>query len=123
MAVVWYFRKPETKIEYQEKIVEKEVTKRNVVVRTIRLPDGTVKTETIDKSEIVKDKDSSVVNKTETKQSSSKYAVSVKKIIPIESPLAKDFEVSAGLRAVGPVWVEAGYGTNKTVTLGVRMEF
>ncbi len=123
MAVVWHFRAPETKIEYKEKVVEKEVVKRNIVTRTIRLPNGTVKTETIDRSESVTDKQAEVAHKSETKPAPTKYSVSITKLLPIREPLSKDFSVSAGTRLVGPVWAEVGYSTNKTITLGARVEF
>jgi hypothetical protein len=121
--VSWQFRsKPQPTIEYRDKIVEKVVTKRDVVTRTVRLPNGTVTTEVIDKSSVVTDTDKSSETKIRPKPLAN-YSLGAKAIQPIDIKVPRSYEISAGIRAAGPIWAEIGATTDKKLTLGIRLEF
>jgi hypothetical protein len=113
---------PPVEVQYKERVVEKLVEKRNIVTRTVRMPNGTVTTETVDRTSLVTDTDKKVEALSIPKPPS-KYSLSVRSIIPISKIDARVYEVSAGVRVAGPLWAEAGVMTDKKITLGLRWEF
>lgn len=115
-------QKPPVQIQYKDRVVEKVVEKRNIVTRTIKLPNGTVTTEIIDKSSVVTDTDKRTESLT-TPKPASKYSLSARAIMPISKIDARQYEVSAGARIAGPLWAELGGTTDKKITLGIRWEF
>jgi hypothetical protein len=96
------------RIEEKVVTVEKEVT--HTITRIVKQPDGTTVTE-IDKQE------------TDTKKSiDTKFAKS-NYIFQIAIDNNKAYFGTVGVRVLGPVFLTAGGSTNKTVSVGVSIEF
>lgn len=96
------------RVEEKVVTVEKEVT--HTITRIVKQPDGTTVTE-IDKQE------------TDTKKSiDTKFAKS-NYIFQIAIDNNKAYFGTVGVRVLGPVFLTAGGSTNKTVSVGVSIEF
>ena len=136
--------KPEPEIVVKEKvvekIVEKVVEKKNEQVKkvteTIKKPDGTViivekedrqtKTDTVKETET--DKKTDTLASSKAVQSKYRLGVMVEAELPraFKEPLKEslDYSVIAGMRAIGPVWLESGFSIKKKeLRLGLSWEF
>lgn len=138
---------PEIKVETEvvekvvEKVVEVEVNKesekKNTNTRIIEKPDGTKITEIVEsfeketKSANKKDSDTKKDTKSEqtiekTASNLSKYRIGGKvgaNVSEIFSRPGLLYEVNAGMRAIGPFWVDVSYNTNGSVMAGISVEF
>lgn len=128
---VWLITRPKPvpEIKTVEKIkvveVEKEVTKE--VIKTITKPDGTkivteTKTETKEKTKI----DTKVVTK-EVTAKKPKYSLGLEVGRPIGLDILQQsniYRAEIGYRlGESPVWVTTTVGSDKTVLVGLRIEF
>jgi hypothetical protein len=135
-----YTGKGQTQVQVQEKIVEKagETTTvyrdRIVTVTKVQKPDGTIEetTRTEEKEGrkeeklVVREKDKSTV----TTPNLSKYSLGLKYWAPISDILdvgrvkdSKNYEITAGYRVLGEVWLQTGYKLDKQVSLGIAVQF
>jgi len=136
----YYMGKGQTRVEIQEKIVrekgEKEIVIRDkiITVTKIQKPDGTIEetTKTEDKQSAEKSKSSST-EKDKVVVSTpilSKYSLGLKYWASIDDKLdegkLKDknkYEVTAGYRALGEIWVVTGFKLDKSVAVGLQLQF
>jgi hypothetical protein len=136
----YYTGKGQARVEIQEKIVrekgEKEIVIRDkiITVTKIQKPDGTIEetTKTEDKQSAEKSKSSST-EKDKVVVSTpilSKYSLGLKYWASIDDKLdegkLKDknkYEVTAGYRALGEIWVVTGFKLDKSVAVGLQLQF
>lgn len=108
-------------IKEKTEVVEKEVTKTDIITVTKEVvrPDGTKETvtTTTDKS----------VTKSDTRQTEMKMDIKSKYIFGVAAYSnfkdKPDYEVSAGMRVLGPIFGQVKYQTNGSVGVGVLVEF
>ena len=138
-AVGYWSHKPvsvtKTEIQTVEKIVEKQVMVKDtsVVNQTITKPDGTVEhtvtqnnvqTGTVEQSVTIAHTESK--EQTVTAVPRPNYSISSHAIVPIHSLLEKpSYDIVAGYRALGELWVETMYlhDEGDKIGLGIRIGF
>lgn len=106
--------------------VEKESKSKTKTKKTtvIKRPDGTTETVTEDTVQTNKSNESSTTKQTAKAQSKVKVGAQAK-LKPWDwKPSDWDYGPSVSVRAIGPIWVDAGwYFKSKEATLGVSWEF
>jgi len=135
-----------TKVEIQEKIVEKivkvEVEKKkkktNKVTKIVEKPDGTKETVITEKEELTeetntKTKNDKIAEKKEKKDPKAVFSPQKRyragayvdtEVMELFDRPEVGYGINAGLRAFGPFWLDAHYHfQNKSVGLGISMEF
>lgn len=107
------------KVVYQDRVVTKDV------VRTETRPDGTkIVTEE-------KVKDTSRQEEREVKRETvtvstplTKYSIGLGLVLDPFNPLKREYQVELGKRLwTSPMWLTASYQTNKSIVLGLKLEF
>jgi thiamine pyrophosphate-dependent acetolactate synthase large subunit-like protein len=135
-----------TKVDIQEKIVEKVITvevekkntKKDTVTKIIEKPDGTKETiitekeEVVEESTVKKDEDKSKVIKEKYRpkvvyKPEEQYRIGTRlstKVTEIFEKPEVDYGVMAGMRVFGPFWLDGTYDfKSRSVGLGISMEF
>jgi len=143
----WYGKHsnpPETIVQIEEKIrekivqveVEKKQTKKNTTTHIIKKPDGTTETTITENKETTSESSTKTKSETESEKNTvvqtkpdvlSKYrlgAMAESKILDSEKRGDLMYSASAGMRVIGPWWLDAKVGVSeKTLGLGVSLEF
>lgn len=139
-AAGFYLGKGQTKVEIQEKIVrekgEKEIVIRDKIVTVTRVvkSDGTIEetTKTEDRQSSEKSKSSST-EKDKVVVSTpilSKYSLGLKYWANLSDKLSvgkmddvSKYEMTAGYRTLGEIWVVTGFKLDKSVSVGLQLQF
>lgn len=138
----FYTGKGQSRVDVQERIVYKQgetqtvYKDRIVVVEKTISPDGTVKETTRTEEKEGSSKQTTVSNDKDTQKITTpilsnyslglKYWASMADKISVDGTRYRDtnnYEITAGYRTMGEVWIQGGYKLDRQLSLGVALQF